>query len=178
MRARISFCFPPISFHTFSTTLPHLNRAFPIQPYQLWRATSFWACSSVYITIQPFHVSCVPIFVSSGDIPTSALKEPRRPFFFCLLLLFFSSRSYTISSVYMLAVGNTPYGKRHTSRTMSVTPLQSILEESFHSRQSFWHYRQINSTLSSTPKTPQRRTPQIALRQHEKRTSSRATDVV
>ena len=38
---------------------------------------------------------------------------------------------------YTLAVGNTPYGKRHTSRTISMKPLQSILEESLHSRPSF-----------------------------------------
>ena len=31
--------------------------------------------------------------------------------------LFFSSRSYTISSIYVVAVGSTPYGKWHTSRT-------------------------------------------------------------
>ena len=28
----------------------------------------------------------------------------------------------------MLAAGKTPYGKRHTSRTISATPLQSIVE--------------------------------------------------
>ena len=53
------------------------------------------------------------------------------------------SRSYTgtTSSVHIiLAVGNMPSGKRQTSRTISATPLQSILlEESLHSRQSFWY---------------------------------------
>ena len=32
----------------------------------------------------------------------------------------FFSRSYTISSIYTLVVGNTPYGKRHISRSESV----------------------------------------------------------
>ena len=73
--------------------------------------------------------------------------------------------------MHILAVGNTRYGKRHTSRTVSSTPLQSILEESLHLRQYFF-----NSTHSSTRKTPQRRTLHITLRQLEKRTSSRATD--
>ena len=57
--------------------------------------------------------------------------------------------------MHILAVGNTRYGKRHTSRTVSSTPLQSILEESLHLRQYFF-----NSTHSSTRKTPQRRTLQ------------------
>ena len=44
---------------------------------------------------------------------------------------------------------------------MSVAPLQSIfLDESLHSRQSFWYYWQIKSTHSWTRKTPQRRTLQ------------------
>ena len=47
---------------------------------------------------------------------------------------FFLSRSY----IHTLAVGNTPYGKCHTSRTTSVKPLQSISGESLHSRQYFW----------------------------------------
>ena len=115
---------------------------------------------------------------------------PRQTFFliFCVfvdrlnknLSFFFLSRSYTISSIciyiYILEVGNTPYGKRHASRTISVTPLQSIFEESLHSRQSFWYNWQINSTHSSTRKTPQRRTLPITLRQIEKRTSYHATD--
>ena len=50
---------------------------------------------------------------------------------------FFLSRSYTNSSIFVLAVGNTPYGKRRNSRTESPFWLQSILEESLHSRQSF-----------------------------------------
>ena len=68
-------------------------------------------------------------------------------------------------------VGNTPYGRDHTSRTIYVTPLQSILDESLHSRQSFWNYWQINSTPSW--RTPHRRTLQITLRQLENRASSR-----
>ena len=53
---------------------------------------------------------------------------------FCVLLLiiwmkktilfWFLSRSYTIL-VYILAVWNTPFGKRHASRTVSVTSLRS-----------------------------------------------------
>ena len=33
---------------------------------------------------------------------------------------FFFSRSYTISSIYIRVVGNTPYGRRHISRTKAV----------------------------------------------------------
>ena len=106
-----------------------------------------------------------------------ALKEPRRAFlsFFFLVdclneitYFFFLSKSYTISSIYILAAGNAPCGKPHTSRTISVTPLQSILEESLYLGQSFWYYWQINSTHSSTRKAPQRLTLQIKLRQCEK----------
>ena len=43
------------------------------------------------------------------------------------LLLFFS-RSYTISSLYILVVGNTPYGKRHISRTKPVYGKLNILD--------------------------------------------------
>ena len=38
------------------------------------------------------------------------------------------------------AVGNTPYGKRHISRTKPVKPLQSILEDSLHWLQSSFNY--------------------------------------
>ena len=51
-------------------------------------------------------------------------------FFVCVFLLhigikksincFFFSRNYAISSVHILVVGNTPYGKRHISRTEPV----------------------------------------------------------
>ena len=82
------------------------------------------------------------------------------------VLSFFLTRSPRILFfvyIYILAVGNTPYGKRHTSRIICVTPLQSILAKSFHSRQSFWNYWQMNSTHSSTRKTPQRRTLKVTL---------------
>ena len=61
---------------------------------------------------------------------------------------------------YIPAVGNTPYGKRHTSRTVYVKPLQSILTESLHSRQLFWYCGQITWTHSWTRKMPQIRTLQ------------------
>ena len=48
------------------------------------------------------------------------------------------SRRHTISNTYILPAGNTPYRKRHNTRTMCITPLQSILEEGLHSRQSFF----------------------------------------
>ena len=57
-----------------------------------------------------------------------------------------------------------------TFRTISAMPLQSIVEEKFHSRQSFWDEWQINSTHRPTGKTPQRWTLQLTLRQLEKRT--------
>ena len=53
--------------------------------------------------------------------------------------------------VYILAVGNTPYGNRHTSGTISATPLQPILE--VRSRQSFWRHWQINLAHSSQEKS-------------------------
>ena len=54
-----------------------------------------------------------------------------------LFCLFFLSRSYTNSSIFILAVGNTPYGKRRNSRTESPFWWQSNWEESLHLRQSF-----------------------------------------
>ena len=50
------------------------------------------------------------------------------------------SRSNTISSIYILAVGNTPYGKLHISRTKlwKSSGVYCSPEESFHSRQYFW----------------------------------------
>ena len=51
-------------------------------------------------------------------------------------------------TLYVLAVENTPYGKRRTS--MIPPEPSAVLEESLHSRQSFWYYIyeywQINST--------------------------------
>ena len=46
-------------------------------------------------------------------------------FNFKMRIFFFLSRSYTLSSMHSLAVGNTPYGKRHTSQTIYLTPLRS-----------------------------------------------------
>ena len=52
-------------------------------------------------------------------------------------ILFFLSGSHTISNTHILPVGNTPYRKRHNTRTTRcITPLQSILEAGLHSRQS------------------------------------------
>ena len=69
--------------------------------------------------------------------------------------LFLLSRSQTISNTYILPVGNTPYRKRRNTRTICITPpLQSILEEGLHSRQSFW-VRLTNQFDASTQKTPQ-----------------------
>ena len=75
------------------------------------------------------------------------LQELRRAFFFSVLLingitffdvLIFLSRShYSISNTCILLVGNTHYRKPHNTRTICTMPLQSILEEGLHSRQSF-----------------------------------------
>ena len=51
--------------------------------------------------------------------------------------LFFLSRSHTISTRYILPVGNTLYRKPHNTRTICITPLQSTSEAGLHSRQSF-----------------------------------------
>ena len=64
----------------------------------------------------------------------SSYKEPRRAFFAVFLFIiwmkkvciFLLNRSYTTSSICILAVGNTPYGKRHTSQNMYVTPLPYV----------------------------------------------------
>ena len=64
-------------------------------------------------------------------------KSPKKLIRWVRGSIFFLSRSNTISSIF-LAVGNTPYGKRHISRTKLGNPLQSIFEESSRSRQSFW----------------------------------------
>ena len=81
-------------------------------------------------------------------------KEPRWAFFVCFGWLFlncfliytpyifsaFSAEAvlFLVYQVVILALGNTPYGKRHNSRTQSPFWLQSILEESLLSRQYFW----------------------------------------
>ena len=98
--------------------------------------------------------------------------------FFFSFSFWAEAKLFLVYSVYILAAGNTPYVKRRASRTMSATPLQSIFEQSLHSPLSFWSYWHLNSTHFSTRKTPQRRTPQRTLRKLEKRTSSRATDVI
>ena len=72
-------------------------------------------------------------------------------------MFFVSSTHYTISGIYILAVGNTPYGKRHTSRTILVsvtTPLQSKL--TFTAIFLVLLTDQFDAFL--TRKTPQRRT--------------------
>ena len=76
----------------------------------------------------------------------ATLRSHARPFFcvfsliiwiICYIFSFFLRTSCTISSIFVLAVGNTPYGKRHNSRTQSPFWLQSIFEQSLHSRQYF-----------------------------------------
>ena len=57
--ARASSWFPPISFHTFSTTLTYLFQLplwlfSPILLYQLWLAASFFGCSLLYFSISIF----------------------------------------------------------------------------------------------------------------------------
>ena len=65
---------------------------------------------------------------SQTQIFNYQILEPRRAFFSCVFADFFNcyffvllrfGRSYTISSIFILAVGNTPYGKRHNSGTQS-----------------------------------------------------------
>ena len=62
------------------------------------------------------------------------LRRSHAGHFFCVFSLIiwtffffvvFLSRSYTNSSIFILAEGNTPYGKRHNSRTESLFWLQS-----------------------------------------------------
>ena len=82
---------------------------------------------------------------------------------------FFFSRSYTISSIciYTLVVGNTPYGRRHISRTEPVLLQASYLRlklSKFHSPQPFLYRYQISSMHSSTRKTPLKRTLKMSLR--------------
>ena len=71
----ISSRLPPICLHTLSTTLFHRIPARPFvtfsQTYQLWLATSFLECSSLYIAISTFLR--VDLFLS-GHIPSSALN--------------------------------------------------------------------------------------------------------
>ena len=73
----ISSWFPPISFHTFSTTLSHLIPAlallsrWSIQPYLLSLATFFAACCLLYVAISTFSRL---LLVSSGYIPSPALN--------------------------------------------------------------------------------------------------------
>ena len=95
------------------------------------------------------------------------------------IYIFNLSRRYAISSIYIVAVGNTLIGKRHISRTKLVNPLQSILEvDSLHTWQSPWYHCKINSTHSSTRKNASETGTTRTLRRVEKCTSYRATDVV
>ena len=121
------------------------------------------------------------------------LRRSHAGHFFCVFSLIiwtffffvvFLSRSYTNSSIFILAEGNTPYGKRHNSRTESLFWLQSTryLRRKLTFTAIFLYNFQINSTHPSTRKTPQKRTLQSLLRHLlvnlKKRTSSRATEVV
>ena len=77
----------------------------------------------------------------------AVIKELPRALYFVFLLIiwtkkictsFFLSRSHVISDTYILpVVGNTPYRKHHNTRTICITPLQSILVEGLHLRQYF-----------------------------------------
>ena len=73
-------------------------------------------------------------------------------------MLFFI-RSYTISSIYILVVGNIPNGKRHISRTEPVHGKQNIwyLRLTLIFIPTFWYRCQISSIQSSTRRTPQKR---------------------
>ena len=42
--------------------------------------------------------------------------------------MFFFDRSYTISSIDIIVVGNTPYGNRHISRTKPVYGKLNVLD--------------------------------------------------
>ena len=80
--------------------------------------------------------------------------------------LYILSRSNTISSIYILAVGSTPCGKRHTSRTISATSLQSV-------RRKLNFYGNLFGTTdrsihSATRKTRQRRTQKRVRDKHYK----------
>ena len=97
-------------------------------------------------------------------------------------MLFFS-RSYPISSICILVVGNTSYGKRHISRTEPVYGKLNLFDQSLHSPQLFLHRCQVSSMHSSTRKKLQKITiknitPCSIIDHLENRTSSRATDVV
>ena len=76
---------------------------------------------------------------------------------FCKMIFF--SRSYTISSIYILVVGNIPNGKRHISRTEPVHGKQNIwyLRLTLIFIPTFWYRCQISSIQSSTRRTPQKR---------------------
>ena len=71
-----------------------------------------------------------------------------------------------------------PYGKRHISRTKLVHRLQYYLRRKLIFTAIFLALRVLTNHFDAffNPKTPQRRTLHITLRQLEKRTSSRATD--
>ena len=83
---------------------------------------------------------------SSNRYSKAVVKELPRAFYFVFLLnigikkiqiLFFLSRSHSISNTRILPAANAPYRKRHNTRTVCITPLQSISEEGLRSRQSF-----------------------------------------
>ena len=70
---------------------------------------------------------------------------------------FFSAEAI-LFQVYVIVVGNAPYGKRHVSRTKPVYGKLNILDQSLHSPQPFLYRCHISSMHSSTRKTPQKRT--------------------
>ena len=72
--------------------------------------------------------------------------------------------SGSISNIYTLVVGNTPYGKRHLSKPNLCCCNLNILDSSLHTPQSLLFRCQISSMHSSTRKTPQKRTLKIPLR--------------
>ena len=92
--------------------------------------------------------------VLSAELGMYPLKEPRRqyntpirflrPFF----ILSFLPQAYCFQN--NRAVGKTPYGKRHTSRTKPVKRLQSIVEEGLRSPPFFL----TTSTSRSLKRTP------------------------
>ena len=104
--------------------------------------------------------------------------EPRPAFFSCVFSLTFSvflSRSHPIS----IYSGVYFSGRKHALRKTAYLPNQTCdsfvvyRRKNLCSRQSFWNHRRINSTHSSTRKTPQRRALQITLQLKKMREFSR-----
>ena len=76
----------------------------------------------------------------------AVVEELPRSFYFVFLLIvwikktifcsFWAEAMLFLTHIYF-PVGNTPYRNPHNTRVVCTTPLQSILEAGFHSRQSF-----------------------------------------